>query len=241
MALTQLESYMVNSTGTSFTFANISATGNATITGNVSATYFNGNGSALTGIVATVAQTVTTTAQPNITSVGTLTNTILGGSNSFTGGNLVSANYIAGTLTTAAQPNITSVGTLTGLTVTGATSYGLSSDILLTKTGATGVVVHDVAPGAVFYHTSVAANFTANFTNVPTTDARVLQATLIITQGSTPYIPNAVQIEGVAQTIKWLGSSAPAGTASKIDVISFTLIRTGSAWIVLGQGSVNYG
>jgi hypothetical protein len=241
MALTQLESYMVNSTGTSFTFANISATGNATITGNVSATYFNGNGSALTGIVSTTAQTVTTAAQPNITSVGTLTNTILGGSNSFTGGNLVSANYITGTLTTAAQPNITSVGTLTGLTVTGATSYGLSSDILLTKTGATGVVVHDITPGAVFYHTSPAANFTANFTNVPTTDGRVWSLTLIISQGATPYGPTALQIEGVGQTIKWFGSATPSGTASKVDIFSFTLIRTGSAWIVLGQSSTNYG
>ena len=40
MALTQLESYMVNSAGTSFTFPNV------TVTGNVTGTYFNGNGSA---------------------------------------------------------------------------------------------------------------------------------------------------------------------------------------------------
>jgi hypothetical protein len=176
---------MVNSTGTSFTFPNVTVTG--TVTGNVTGT------------------------------------------------------SVAGTLTTAAQPNITSVGTLTGLTISGTTSYGLSSDILLTKTGATGVVVHDLASGAVFYHTSVAANFTANFTNVPTTDGRVLMVTLIITQGATPYIPNAVQIGGVAQTIKWIGSSAPLGSINKIDIISFSLIRTGSAWVVLGQASVNYG
>ena len=52
------------------------------------------------------ALTLTTAAQPNITSVGTLT------------GLTVSGN-IAGTLTTAAQTNITSVGTLTGLAATG--------------------------------------------------------------------------------------------------------------------------
>ena len=50
------------------------------------------------------ALTLTTAAQPNITSVGTLT------------GLTVSGN-IAGTLTTAAQTNITSLGTLTSLTV----------------------------------------------------------------------------------------------------------------------------
>ena len=52
------------------------------------------------------ALTLTTAAQPNITSVGTLT------------GLTVSGN-IAGTLTTAAQTNITSLGTLTSLNSTG--------------------------------------------------------------------------------------------------------------------------
>jgi hypothetical protein len=64
---------------------------------------------ALTTIPASLsatALTLTTAAQPNITSVGTLT------------GLTVSGN-IAGTLTTAAQTNITSVGTLTGLNLSG--------------------------------------------------------------------------------------------------------------------------
>ena len=61
------------------------------------------------------ALTLTTAAQPNITSVGTLT------------GLTVSGN-IAGTLITAAQTNITSVGTLTGLDTTG--------DITVTKSSA---------------------------------------------------------------------------------------------------------
>jgi len=88
---------------------------------------------------ATTAGTVVTAAQPNITSVGTLSsltitgnasagNISTGGDLSVTGnasagninaGNLLTANFVAGTLTTAAQPNITSVGSLTGLTVSG--------------------------------------------------------------------------------------------------------------------------
>ena len=66
------------------------------------------------------ALTLTTAAQPNITSVGTLT------------GLTVSGN-IAGTLTTAAQTNITSLGTLTGLTMSGALNMG---NQLLTNVGA---------------------------------------------------------------------------------------------------------
>ena len=62
------------------------------------------------------ALTLTTAAQPNITSVGTLT------------GLTVSGN-IAGTLTTAAQTNITSLGTLTSLTVDNITIDGTEIDL----------------------------------------------------------------------------------------------------------------
>lgn len=79
------------------------------------------------------AGTVTTNAQPNITSVGTLTSLTVSGNvtaSNFIGtisGNIANAVYAttagsattAGTVTTAAQPNVTSVGTLTSLTVSG--------------------------------------------------------------------------------------------------------------------------
>ena len=94
---------------------NIGTTG-VVATGNITA----GN---VTGANAVVANyftgTLTTAAQPNITSVGTLTSLTVAGAGSVNAGNLVQANYVQGTLTTAAQPNITSVGTLTSLAVTG--------------------------------------------------------------------------------------------------------------------------
>jgi hypothetical protein len=74
------------------------------------------------------AGTVTTSAQPNITSVGTLTSLAVTGN--ITGGNVyansgtIGAGSLTGTLTTAAQPNITSVGTLSSLSVTGNISAG---------------------------------------------------------------------------------------------------------------------
>jgi hypothetical protein len=138
------------------------------------------------------------------------------------------------TVTGAAQTNITSVGTLTGLTVTGATTLQLASDIISSLASATGVVVHDLLTSGVFYHTSVVSNFTANFTNVPTTNNRVLTVSLIISQGATPYIPNAVQIDGVSWTLKWLTGSAPSGNASKLDILSFSLIRSNNTWVVTG-------
>jgi hypothetical protein len=69
-----------------------------------------------------VTGTLTTSAQPNITSVGTLDNVSVTSNitaGNLTGANLISGNYLAGTLTTSAQPNITSTGTLSSLSVTG--------------------------------------------------------------------------------------------------------------------------
>jgi len=128
-------------TATKFTTAGtVSATGNITggnlITGGVVSATGNITGGNLSGTAIT--GTLATAAQPNVTSVGTLSsltvtgnvsggNLITGGvvsaTGNITGGNL-SGTLITGTLSTAAQPNVTSVGTLTSLTVTGNVSGG---------------------------------------------------------------------------------------------------------------------
>ena len=86
------------------------AVGTATINGTLNATSLGG--------------TLTTAAQPNITSVGTLS--------SLTASGAVTGATLAGTLTTAAQTNVTSLGTLSILTVDSVringTQIGLTSD-----------------------------------------------------------------------------------------------------------------
>ena len=102
-----------------------------------------GNITALFDIAGTtIGGSLTTAAQPNVTSVGTLTSLTVtgaldvttgvitgdgGGLSNVAGGNITgqSANaLVAGTVYTAAQPNITSVGTLTSLAVTGNITSG---------------------------------------------------------------------------------------------------------------------
>jgi hypothetical protein len=72
--------------------------------------------------------TLTTVAQPNVTSVGTLTSLAVTGNatagNVYANSGTVGASLLTGTLTTAAQPNVTSVGTLTSLAVTGNATAG---------------------------------------------------------------------------------------------------------------------
>jgi hypothetical protein len=102
-------------------------------------------------------------------------------------------------------------------------------------TSSTGVVTHNYNTGGLWIHTSISANFTANFTNVPTTDNRIHNFTLILYQGATAYYPSAVQIDGVAQTILWFEGNTPVPVANKTDIVSFSLIRVASAWRVLGS------
>lgn len=110
-------------------------------------------------------------------------------------------------------------------------------EVITPLTGATGTVVHNYSLSEVFYHTSVAANFTANFTNVPTTSNSALGVAIIIAQGANAYLPNALQINGLAQTILWQGGSAPTVNANKTDIFVFNLIRLTSSWVVLGSGT----
>jgi 6-phosphogluconolactonase (cycloisomerase 2 family) len=122
-------------------------------------------------------------------------------------------------------------GVFTGnLNIGGTATLTNSTEPLNTKSGATGVVAHDYTTGGTWYHTSIAANFTANFTNVPTTDARSVVFNLVLVQGATAYIPSALQIDGSAQTIKWANGVTPTGNPNKVDIATFTLIRTGAAW-----------
>ena len=69
-------------------------------------------------------------------------------------------------------------------------------------------------------------NFTGIHNVVPVNHA--VSYTVIITPNGSGYI-NAVQVDGVAQTIQWSGGSAPSAGASGRDVYTFTIFRTGSA------------
>ena len=124
----------------------------------------------------------------------------------------------------------------TNPTFTGTTTLQQSTEVMNTINGATGTVTHDFSTGAVWRHFP-SADFTANFTNVPTTFNRAIAVTLIIIQSTTAYIPNAVQIDGIDQTIRWQDNTIPTGNAGRGDVFSFVLLRGEGSWTVLGSMS----
>lgn len=120
-------------------------------------------------------------------------------------------------------------------TFTGTTTLQQSTEVIETKTSATGVVTHDFSTTAIWYHSNLSDNFTANLINLPTTDNRSISVSLVLAQGATARVPTALQIDGVSQTINWASGTLPTGNNNKIDLVSFTLIRSSSSWTVIGN------
>ena len=146
----------------------------------------------------------------------------------------------ASALTNIDAANIT--GSLSGVAVSTAdiTGYGVftgTEESFATLTGATGTVAHDCDNGHIFYHTTPAADWTANFTNLGLTAEHATTLSIVIAQGATAYIPSAVEIEGVSQTILWQDGSVPSGNANGTDVISFSILNRddSTTYVVIGQ------
>jgi len=119
--------------------------------------------------------------------------------------------------------------------VVGLTELQQTSEVLGLKTAAAGIVAHDFNNGAIWYHSAVASGFVANITNIPTTSNRATVITIMISQGPTPFVPTGIQINGVAQSVLWQGSVAPTGNANKLDLLSYSVLRVGSSWVVTGS------
>lgn len=217
-------------------------TGTLTFTNNIIATANANDNLALdtsgTGKISTTDRVVITNATTSTTSstgavqvtggVGINGNLNIGGTLGVGGGGL---NGITIGLATPAAASFTD------FTTSGLYTIAEQTNINNTKTAATGTVVHDFTEGSSWYHSSISANFTANFTNIPTTDNRVITVQLYLIQGNTPYYANAVQINGVSQTIRWAGYAAPTASANRFEVQTFRIFRVAGSFSVFGSFS----
>ena len=191
-----------------------------TTTGNVSVGNIIGNGQALTGIAganvsgtvssATTAGTVTTAAQPNITSTGTLaslsvtananignigTAGLITATGNITGGN-ISGTLLTGTLSTSSQPNITSVGTLTSLTVSGTSNLGAIGNVTVTG-GANGQYLTTNGSGTLSWTTPLTTSIVSGTTQTAVQNYRYVlsnAATTTVTLPSSPSLGDTVYI-----------------------------------------------
>ena len=145
------------------------------------------------------------------------------------------ANVSAGNI------SVTNKSSLTTLTVTGTAAFnGLTQiqqlDLPYTaKTAATGTITHDCSVGQTFYHTSISANFTPNFTNLGLVSGYVTEVKLYLVQGSSSRSVTAMQIDGVAKTINWYNAVAPTYSSNAVDIITFEILLVNTTYTVFGK------
>jgi hypothetical protein len=174
-------------------------------------------------------------------------------------GNLSVVGNITGTLLTGAQNNITSIGTLASLSVTGNANISnlLVNSTLTINAGIEQISIDNSAPNSsinfnlidqsIIYNTANATNnITLNFRGNATISANTylnvndsIIGTYVATLGATTYNVSNVQIDGVAQTIKWLNGSIPPVIANSLIAYTFTMIKTAATptYVVLGSGT----
>lgn len=129
--------------------------------------------------------------------------------------------------------------TFSGSTSALAATFTNATEIVtVSATAATGTINYDVTTQSVLYYTtSASANWTVNFrassgTSLDTamTTGQSITVVFLVTQGTTAYYNNVVNIDGVAVTPKYQGGSAWAsGNVSGIDAYAYTIVKTGSA------------
>lgn len=93
-----------------------------------------------------------------------------------------------------------------------------------------------------YFTSNTTANWTLNVTNVAAllSVGQTITVSAAVTNGTTAYYQSALQIEGTAQTVKWnngLTPSTTGGSASAIDVYTFTILKTATTptYVVFGS------
>jgi hypothetical protein len=110
----------------------------------------------------------------------------------------------------------------------------------VSATAAIGTIAYYTASQSVMYYTTNAsANWTLNLRhsvgttlNTAMAVGQTVTVTFMVTQGTTAFYNNIVQVDGttIGVTTKWQGGSAPtSGNGSSIDVYTYAIIKTAAA------------
>jgi len=178
---------------------------------------------------------------------GAVATTPASGDNSVNIATTAFVQNVAGNLGTMSSQNANAVaitggsisgttGAFTSLNSSGVTTLGETTTV--SATAATGTVNYDViTQGVLYYTTNASANWTVNFRGNSGTALNTLMAigetrtvTFLVSQGSTAYYNNAVQVDGSSVTPKWQGGSAPtAGNPSSVDIYTYSIVKTANA------------
>jgi hypothetical protein len=152
-----------------------------------------------------------------------------------TAGTGVSITNPTGPIPTVAIDTAVTADLTTAQTLTNKTLLSPEERTTVSATAATGTINFDAVTQGVLYFTSNAsANWTLNIRgNSGTTLSSILAVgdaitvTHLVTNGSTAYYNNVVQIDGSSVTPKYQGGTAwAAGNASSVDAYVYTVVKT---------------
>jgi hypothetical protein len=156
------------------------------------------------------------------------------------GGNGGTVVTLAGAQTITGAKTFTGTQTFSGTSSATAIVLNDAAEVAtVSATAATGTINYDITTQSVLYYTSNAsANWTVNLrassgTSLDTlmTTGQSMTVAFLVTQGSTAYYNNVVQVDGTTSgvTTRWFGGAPTAGNASGIDSYRYLIIKTGSA------------
>jgi len=165
-------------------------------------------------------------------------------------GNTFGSSTIAGSPTFSGNPTFSGTPVFSGSpsftgtpTFTGGVRVQEMIEDVVDLALSSNVASIDYNLGGVFWVTSTpSANMTWNIVNAPTTDGRVFTINVVVTQGSTGYIPSTFTVNGGGVTMKWAAGVTPTPTSSsgKIDIFTLTVVRRASTYTLLGSANLNF-
>lgn len=132
---------------------------------------------------------------------------------------------------------------------TNAVVTGLIETTTVTSTAFTATQTYDVMTQTVLLVTANAINnFTLNVRgNASTTFntlvgvGQTITLAVMITNGASPFFLQATQIDGVAQTVKFLNAVPPsAGNANSIDLYTLTIVKTAASTYTIFGSQTRY-
>jgi len=176
----------------------------------------------------------TTALQTSFTN-NTASTSITTGTVVITGGLGVSGSvYIGGNTSTDSS------GQIKALDCSGYSVFRPIVEVMSTAVAVGSTYTHNWSSSAILDISGITANCTLSLTNIPFPNAaavtdRAIVFTIILRQSAAPFYINALNINGVAATIRWPSATAPTPTASRVEIESLTLLYRGTTWTVMGQ------
>lgn len=164
------------------------------------------------------------------------------GLSTFTAG----TEYVAPNVAT----NFTALQTFTGASSTTAMKLlNAKEAVTVSATAATGTINYDITTQSVLYYTTNAsANWTVNFRassgtslNSVMSNGESISVAFLVTQGSTAYYNNVVQVDGSSVTPKWQGGSAPSsGNVNGVDIYTYTIVKTATSTFTVFASQIQF-